>query len=134
MSAPADAAVDVAGPPTAARFVAWLETGGDPGDLFAPDVFSDINLPFTRVQGNDADRVLGIRRHSHPFAGKVHVSRVDPTDRGFVIEFDERWEDQGQRWYARELIRADVVGATIVDIAVYCTGDWDERRQAAHAE
>jgi hypothetical protein len=62
----------------------------------------------------------------------VHLTRVDPTDRGFVIEFEERWEDQGQRWYAREMIRADVVGATIVELSVYCTGDWDERRQALH--
>jgi len=117
-----------------ANLIKWLETAEVPDGLFAPDLFSDINLPFTRVQGNDVDGMLGIRRHSHPFTGTVHVNRVDPTDRGFVIEFDERWEDQGQRWYARELIRADVVGATIVDISVYCTGDWDERRQAAHAE
>jgi hypothetical protein len=116
-----------------ANLITWLETAEVPDGLFAPDLFSDINMPFTRVQGNDVESMLGIRRHSHPFTGTVHVSRVDPTDRGFVIEFDERWEDQGQQWYARELIRADVVGATIVEIAVYCTGDWDERRQA-HAE
>ena len=117
-----------------ANLIKWLETGEAPEGLFAADAFSDINMPFTRVQAHDVEGVLGIRRHSHPFAGKVHVSRVDPTDRGFVIEFDERWEDQGQQWYARELIRADVAGATIVDMSVYCTGDWDERRQAAHAE
>jgi hypothetical protein len=50
-----------------------------------------------------------------------------------VVQFEERWTDQGQRWYSREMIRADVVGERIVEMAVYCTGDWDERRQREHA-
>jgi hypothetical protein len=77
--------------------------------------------------------MVGIRRGSHPYPGKVHVHRVNPTDRGFVIEFEERWEDEGQHWYCREMIRADVIGATIVELSVYCTGDWDEQRQRDHA-
>ena len=31
------------------------------------------------------------------------------------------------------LDRADVVGSTIVEMAVYCTGDWDEAKQREHA-
>lgn len=116
-----------------ANLITWLETGEPPEDLFAPDVFADITLPHWRLQADTAEGTVAIRRESHPSPGKVHVRRVDPTDRGFVIEFEERWEDQGQHWYCREMIRADVVGATIVEVSVYCTGDWDEQRQRDHA-
>jgi hypothetical protein len=64
----------------------------------------------------------------------VTVLRVEPTGRGFTMEFEERWVDQGQRWYSREMLRADVEGATVVDLAVYCTGDWDEARQREHRD
>jgi hypothetical protein len=32
------------------------------------------------------------------------------------------------------MVRADIVGASIVELAVYCTGDWDEARQRDHAQ
>ena len=54
--------------------------------------------------------------------------RVDPTPRGFVVEFEEEWVDEaGTPWYCREMVRADVGPEGIVDLAVYCTGDWDPR-------
>jgi hypothetical protein len=59
---------------------------------------------------------------------------VEHTDHGFTIEFEERWNAEGQRWYAREMIRADVVDQSIVELSIYCTGDWDEARQREHAE
>jgi len=31
------------------------------------------------------------------------------------------------------MIRAEVVGETIVEMSVYCTGDWDEAKQREHA-
>jgi hypothetical protein len=63
------------------------------------------------------------------------VERVEPTGHGFTIEFEERWEDEaGQRWYCREMIRADVKGGGITEMSVYCTGDWDEATQREHAE
>jgi hypothetical protein len=117
-----------------ANLITWLETGEVAADLFDADVFVDLSLPHWRVQADTAEGLLAIRRDSHPFPSKVHVRRVDPTDRGFVIEFEERWEDQGQHWYCRELIRADVVGSTIVEVSVHCTGDWDEQRQRDHAD
>ncbi|MFL6022572.1 MAG: hypothetical protein ACJ72O_04465 [Marmoricola sp.] len=116
-----------------ANLIRWMETGEIAADLFAADVFADVTVPLWRLQADSADDLAAIRQHSHPYPGTVHVSRVDPTDRGFVIEFEERWEDQGQQWYSREIIRADVVGATIVELSVYCTGDWDEQRRRDHA-
>ena len=61
------------------------------------------------------------------------MERVEPTDHGFTIEFEERWDHEGQAWYCREMIRADVVGESIVEMSIYCTGDWDEARQREHA-
>ncbi|GAA0928796.1 hypothetical protein GCM10009554_10660 [Kribbella koreensis] len=116
-----------------AKLIRFLETGEVPDGLFTPDVFTDLSLPQWRVQANTVDDVLAIRLEGHPSPGKVHVTRVDPTDRGFTIEFEERWEKDGQRWYCREMLRADVVGAAISDLSVYCTGDWDEAKQREHA-
>jgi hypothetical protein len=31
------------------------------------------------------------------------------------------------------MIRADVVDDSIVEMSVYCTGDWDEGKQREHA-
>ena len=116
-----------------ANLVKWLETGHAPDGMLAADCFLDLSLPQWRIQTGTAREALAVRRDSHPFPGAVRVERVDRTDRGFVISFEERWDHEGQRWYCREHIRADVVGDTITEMAVYCTGDWDEALQAAHA-
>jgi hypothetical protein len=116
-----------------ANLIRFLESGEVTDGLFAPDVFSDVSLPLWRLQADDVDGLLAIRSGGHPFPGQVRIERVEPTGRGFTLEFEERWNDEGQHWYSREMIRADVVGATIVELAVYCTGDWDEAQQRAHA-
>ena len=53
--------------------------------------------------------------------------------RDFVLEFEERWQQDGKDWYSRELARADVDNGAIACLSVYCTGDWDESRRAEHA-
>jgi hypothetical protein len=117
-----------------AGLITFLETGTAPGGLFAPDLFADLSLPQWRVQAVSAEEILAIRADGHPFPGQVRVERVEPTDHGFTIELEERWAHEGQRWYCREMIRADVVGDSIVEMAIYCTGDWDEAKQREHAE
>ena len=42
-------------------------------------------------------------------------------------------EAEGQQWYAREMMRIEVADGAIAQLTVYCTGDWDEARQAEHA-
>jgi hypothetical protein len=116
-----------------AGLVSFLETNRLPEGLLAPDCFGDISLPHWRVQASTDREILAIRLDGHAIAGQVRVERVDRTDHGFVLQFEERWEAEGQRWYCRELIRADVVDGAIVELAVYCTGDWDEARQREHA-
>jgi hypothetical protein len=117
-----------------ANLIQFLETGSAPEGLFAPDLFSDLSLPHWRVQTATSAEILAERADSHPFPGKVRVERVEQTGHGFTIEFEERWHHEGQAWYCREMIRADVVGRSIVEMSIYCTGDWDEARQREHAE
>jgi hypothetical protein len=53
----------------------------------------------------------------------VRVERVERTDHGFTIEFGERWDHEGQRWYCREMIRADVVDDTTTQSSVITADD-----------
>ncbi len=72
-------------------------------------------------------------------AARLHASvegwRADPTPDGFVFELEERWTDTSREsWYAREMLRATVIEGRISEISIYCTGDWDQARQAEHAQ
>lgn len=116
-----------------ARLIEFLETGRPPDGLFAADLFLDLSLPQWRVQADTAEQAVAVRTSGHPCPGQVRVERLSQTDTGFTMEFEERWDDEGQSWYCREMIRADVVDDTIVEMAVYCTGDWDAATQHAHA-
>jgi hypothetical protein len=112
--------------------VRWFETteGGD--ELFTDDVFVDYSSPLWRRQaGNRADAVA-LRLSGHPGVGHVPRSRIDITGTGFVLEFEETWDDNGTPWYAREMVRCDIRDGRIAEIAVYCTGDWSAARIAEH--
>jgi hypothetical protein len=117
----------------AQRLIAWLETGDVPEGLFAADVFCDFTPPLWRLQAQGIADVVALRRNGHPSPGKVVSWRCDPTPNGFVLEVEERWVDDGRAWYCRELLRADVIGAQISAISVYCTGDWTPERCTQHA-
>ena len=116
----------------AKRLIVFLETGEAPANLFAPDVFLDFTPPLWRVQAQGVDGVTRVRRAGHPGPGKVSSWRCDATARGFVLELEERWEQDGRDWYAREMVRADVSDDRITALSVYCTGDWTAERCAQH--
>jgi hypothetical protein len=104
----------VEAPAVAARFIRWLESGAAHG-LFAEDVFFDATFPTWRVQTDNVTDALALRSARHPEPSTVHVERLEPTSRGFTLELD-------------------IEDGRIVDLAVYCTGDWDEARQREHAQ
>lgn len=116
----------------ALRLIQFLETGVVPPGLFTDDVFCDFTLPCWRLQAQGLEPVVALRYHGHPGPARVPRWRSDPTPTGFLLELEERWEQNGEDWYCRELIRADVRDEAIAEIAVYCTGDWDAARQAEH--
>lgn len=117
----------------AKKLVELLETGAPPPGLFTADVFCDFTSPRWRVQARGIADLVAMRLAGHPGPGRVTRWRCDPTARGFVLEFEERWQADGRDWYAREMLRADVEGDSIAQLSVYCTGDWDRAREAEHA-
>lgn len=118
----------------ARKLIVFLETGDVPDGLFAPDVFCDFTMPRWRLQAKGIDGTVALRKQGHPGPGQVPRWRCDPTPGGFVLEFEERWQQDGKDWYSRELARADVDGGAISALSVYCTGDWDAERRAEHAK
>ncbi|CAK0782173.1 Nuclear transport factor 2 family protein [Gammaproteobacteria bacterium] len=118
----------------AEQFIHFLETGHPQAGLFTDDVFCDFTLPLWRVQAQGFDQVVALRTQGHPGTSRVPRWRCDPTPTGFVMELEERWQHNGEEWYCREMIRADMVGDSISEISVYCTGDWDANRQAEHRQ
>ena len=117
----------------AVKLITFLETNEAPDDLFADDLFLDFTLPTWRVQAQSASDAVALRRAGHPQPGRVPRHRLDRTDRGFLLEVEETWEQDGEKWYCRELLRADVSDGRIAELSVYCTGDWDAARVAEHA-
>jgi hypothetical protein len=115
------------------KVVTFLETGTAPEGLFSPDVFLDLTMPTWRIQAAGAEELIAVRKDGHPGPGRVIRWRADPTPTGFVFEFEERWEAEGQQWCSREMMRAEVADGQISQLSVYCTGDWDHARQAEHA-
>ena len=116
------------------KLIRFLDTGDVPEGLFRPDVFLDLTMPTWRVQTVGAEDLIAVRKEGHPGPGTVTRWRADPTPGGFVFEFEERWNSEGQPWYAREMMRIEVTDGAIAELTVYCTGDWDEARQAEHTE
>ena len=55
------------------------------------------------------------------------MEALDPTGRGFLVQFEERWDAEGQQWYCRELVHCVIESGRISELTAYCTGDWDER-------
>ena len=117
----------------AGKVIRFLETGDVPEGLFRPDVFLDLTMPTWRVQSTGAEDLTAVRKEGHPGPGTVTPWRAAPMPGGFVFEFEERWNSEGQQWYAREMMRVEVADGAIAELTVYCTGDWDEARQAEHA-
>jgi hypothetical protein len=116
----------------AEALIRFLETGEAPDELFANDVFFDVTVPHWRLQATGREEAIALRRAQHPAPGRVVRSRLDETSTGFVLEFEERWQESGRSWYAREIARADVTDNRIMQLSVYCTGDWDETREQEH--
>ncbi len=115
------------------RLVQWLETGQVADGLFTDDVFCDFTVPTWRLQAQGADAVPAMRRGSHPAPGRVPRLRYDPTPTGFVLEWEEEWDEHDDHWYCREMLRAEVVDGAISSLSVYCTGDWSAAHRARHA-
>ena len=117
----------------AKQYVEFIETGQAPEALFHPDAFLDFTSPQWRQQVAGGISLVAARNRLHPPPNTVPRWRYDPTPTGFVIEWEEQWVEGGQNMYCREMARADVQDGAIINLSVYCTGDWDEALVARHA-
>jgi hypothetical protein len=118
----------------AAKLIEFLETGTPPEGLFTADAFCDFTMPQWRLQFQGIEAIAAGRKQSHPSEGRVPRSRFDSTTTGFVLELEEEWDQDGESWYCREMFRADVADGAVVQLSVYCTGDWDRELVARHRE
>ncbi|MEW6119780.1 MAG: hypothetical protein AB1593_06805 [Pseudomonadota bacterium] len=125
---------DVAQPSVLAeKFIHFIRTGEDLPGLFDQDVFLDFTPPHWRLQSLGRDDAVRVRHEGHPWPSEVPHWRSAPIPNGFVIEWEEVWRNDGQLWYCREMAWCQTGPGGIVSLAVYCTGDWDEKLVAAHA-
>jgi len=127
-------AAEALGRELAAKVIAFLETGTPPEGVFTGDAFCDFTMPHWRLQAQGIEDIVRMRRAGHPGPGRVPRCRFDATATGFVLEVEEEWDQDGESWYCRELLRADVADGAISQISVYCTGDWDRAQVARHRE
>jgi hypothetical protein len=116
----------------AAKVISFLETGTPPEGVFTRDAFVDFTMPQWRLQGQGINDIVRLRTAGHPGPSRVPRSRFDATSTGFVLEVEEEWDQDGESWYCRELLRADVADGAISHISVYCTGDWDRAQVTRH--
>lgn len=109
--------------PICDRFVAFLETTEDPGDLFASAVFCDFNVPKWRYQFRGVDELAHQIRHDTP--NRITVRRVEPTLTGFVIEAEADVQIDGRPYYERTIWLVTTNRGRIEEVTLYCSGAWD---------
>jgi hypothetical protein len=122
-----------AAPPVVRKLVDWFETTHLPDGLFTDDVFLDFTSPQWRQQRRRSTAWGPSATTAIRGPGRVPRLRYDPTPSGFVLEWEEEWDDAAGHWYCREMLRAEVRDGCIAAVSVYCTGDWNEALVARHA-
>ena len=113
-----------------------LETGRGASEVFASDAIFDLNVPAWRFQVQGPDAFNEWWHEEVQGAGRVTIGRSARTPSGFVVETAIEFTYNGEELYARQVLLCEVVGDRIVDVVLYCTGDWDadtRARQAAEA-
>lgn len=108
-----------------------MATAKVPPNVFADDVFFDMNVPAWRYQLQGLDTLTNMLA-TRVTPGVIESTRVTPTIGGFVLEMSTR---DPQDMY-RQLFVVQTRGGLISEVTMYCTGPWDsatEARQQAEA-
>lgn len=125
------------GPRTMARlseqFAHVFETFDARADLFAPDVFFDLNMPVWRFQLQGPAAFEAQLKAINEGTPRIDILRTVPTVSGFVTEHEEHQEVGGQELTARRLWLCEVQDGRIAEAIGYCSGEWDEALRARHA-
>ena len=109
-------------------YLHFLATGEMLPDVFADDVFLDMNVPTWRVQFQGLDAVRASRAHGGRW--DVRPGPVIETPDGFVMETAIEEAGTGS---SRSVNLVTVVDGRIATVVHYCTGVWDPATRARHA-
>lgn len=112
----------------AERFVRSMET--NQVEVFADDVFCDINVPEWRFQMQGADKVAAWLTEEQPDGCSVATWTCEPTASGVVVELEQRIGDD----LSRNMHRLEVRDGRIVSWTMYCTGVWSSETQRKQAQ
>jgi ketosteroid isomerase-like protein len=116
-------------------FVRAMERS-DASEVFAEDVFCDINVPEWRFQMQGVHAVAEWLRGEQPDGCRTASWRSDATSDGVVVEIDQRYDRDGTEISSRNLHRLEVRDGKITEWTMYCTGEWTpelRERQAREA-
>jgi hypothetical protein len=115
------------------RFNRVFETFEAGEDLFSPDVFFDLNMPVWRFQ-LQGPRGFGAQlKQINRGTVRIDILRTVPTISGFVTEYEEHQEVDGEDHSARRLWLCEVRDGRIAEVVGYCSGEWDAALRARHA-
>ena len=73
------------------------------------------------------------RRGLAPEGSGINILRTWPTLSGFVTEYEEFEEEEGQLLTSRKIFLCEVREGRIAELVGYCTGGWDEELRKRHA-
>jgi hypothetical protein len=105
----------------------------DATDVLTDDVFLDGHPPLWRFQLQGRESFDAWIKSFMPEGADTTVVRTIPTACGFVTEFVGRHREGGEEMTDRKILLADVRGARIAELTIYCSGDWDAALRARHA-
>ena len=119
------------------RFVKMTEAGEFDAELFAPDVFCDLNVPEWRYQIQGSMPLSFALFEAYDGGCTVRSHRWSPTATGFVLEWEVDYAEGGRSQYTRQVFFGDVgEDGRIRELRLWCTGVWDaatverQRREA----
>jgi ketosteroid isomerase-like protein len=117
----------------ATAFNRSFETGEDPDEVLAPDVFFDLYPPFWRFQLQGRDTIQAqLRMLNEGSEVTSRILRAVPTADGFLLEHEEISRGEHSE-VARKLWVCVVRDGQIVEATCYCNGGWDDELQARQA-
>jgi hypothetical protein len=107
----------------AERFVRAMETNVT--DVFADDVFCDINVPEWRFQMQGGEAIREWLEGEQPHGCVVGSWASEPTASGVVVELEQRLGDE----ISRNMHRLEVSDGKVTSWTMYCTGVWSLETQ-----
>jgi hypothetical protein len=102
-------------------------------DVFADDVFFDLNMPVWRFQLIGPDAFSRQLSYINQGPISIDVLRTVPTDSGFATEHEEHQFVDGEDLSARRLWLCQVRNGRIAEAIGYCSGEWNAELRARHA-